>query len=99
MAVDVMIRRKINPGDQANKLVPLILKMRATALGQAGYISGETLCNVENPKECLVISRWESIDDWNRWVHSKERKTLEEKIETLTGEKSDYSVYAPMVPR
>ena len=99
MAVDVLIKRKVKPGHQAKQLVPLILKMRAMALGQAGYISGETLCNVENPEACLVVSRWESIDDWNRWVKSKERTTLEVKIETLTGEKSDYSVYAPMVPR
>jgi len=99
MAVDVLIKRKVKPGHQAKQLVPLILKMRAMALGQPGYISGETLCKVENPEECLVVSRWASIDDWNRWVNSKERKTLEEKIETLTGEKSDYSVYAPMVPR
>jgi antibiotic biosynthesis monooxygenase (ABM) superfamily enzyme len=99
MAIEVMIKRKVKPGHQAKQLVPLILKIRATALSQPGYISGETLCNVENPEECLVISRWETIDDWNRWVNSKGRTEIDNKIESLTGEKSEYTIYAPMVPR
>lgn len=99
MAVEVMIKRSVRPGHQAKQLVPLLLKLRAMALSQSGYISGETLCNLENPEECIVISRWETIEDWNRWVSSKERAAVEEKIESLTGEKSGYSVYAAMVPR
>ena len=99
MAVDVMIKRKITPGHQAKQMVPLLLKMRAMALNQIGYISGETLCNVENPEDCLVISRWQTVEDWYRWFHSSKRSVIEEKIESLTGEKTTYSIYAPMVPR
>ncbi len=99
MAVEVMIKRKVTPGHQAKQLVPLLLKLRAMALSQPGYISGETLCNVDNPEDCIVISRWETVEDWHRWASSKERAKIEEKIESLTGEKADYSVYAAMVPR
>ena len=99
MAIDVMIKRKVKPGHAAKQLVPLILRMRAMALDQPGYISGETLCNVDNPEECIVISRWQSIDDWNRWAKSHRRADIESKIEALAGEKSEYTVYAPMVPR
>ncbi len=99
MAVEVMIKRKVKPGRQAKQLVPLLLKMRAMALNQPGYISGETLCNIDNPEECIVVSRWETVDDWNRWLKSKERAAIEDKIESLIGEKTDYSVYAAMVPR
>jgi len=99
MAVDVMIRRTVKPGHPAKQLVPLLLKLRAMALSQPGYISGETLCNVDNPEECIVVSRWETVEDWQRWVRSRDRAEIEEKIEALTGEKSDYTVYAAMVPR
>jgi heme-degrading monooxygenase HmoA len=97
MAIDVMIKRKVKPGRQAKELVPLILHLRALANYQPGYISGTTLNNLEHPDECLVVSRWESIDDWNTWRQSKQRTAIEQKIEMLTGEKAEYNIYAPMV--
>jgi len=97
MTIDVMIKRKVKQGRQAKELVPLILHLRALATYQSGYISGTTLCNLEHPDECLVVSRWESIDDWNRWRQSKQRSAIEEKIEMLTGEKTEYNIYAPML--
>ena len=97
MAIDIMIKRRVKPGRQAKELVPLILHLRALATYQPGYISGTTLSNVEHPDECLVVSRWESIDDWNRWRQSKQRTEIEQKIEALTGEKTEYNIYAPMV--
>jgi heme-degrading monooxygenase HmoA len=97
MAIDVMIKRKVKPGRQAKELVPLILHLRALADYQPGYTSGTTLSNLEHPEECLVISRWESIDDWNRWRQSKQRSAIEQKIEMLTGEKAEYNIYGSMV--
>jgi heme-degrading monooxygenase HmoA len=99
MAIQVIIKRSVKQGRQAKELVPLILQMRALAMYQPGYISGETLCELEHPGECLVISRWETEDDWNRWAQSKERAEIEKKIEALTGEKPEYHVYASMVAR
>jgi len=98
MAIEVLIKRRVKQGDHANKLVPLILQMRALALHQPGYISGKTLCDLEHPGDCLVISRWETVDDWNRWKQSKERTDIEIKIETLTGE-THYNIYASMTAR
>jgi len=97
MAIDVMIKRRVKPGRQAKELVPLILHLRALATYQPGYISGTTLSNLEHPDECLVVSSWESIDDWNTWRQSKQRTAIEQKIEMLTGEKTEYNIYAPMV--
>ena len=97
MAIEVIIKRKVKAGHQAKQLVPLILKLRAMALNQPGYISGQTLSNIEKPEECIVISRWESIDDWNRWLNSEERSEIDDWIESLTGQPTEYRIYAPMV--
>jgi heme-degrading monooxygenase HmoA len=97
MAIEVFIKRNVKQGDHAKKLVPLILQMRALALHQPGYISGRTLSDIEHPGDCLVISRWETVDDWNRWKQSKERARVESKIEALTGEKGHYKIYATMI--
>lgn len=97
MAIQVIIKRKIRQGFQANKLVPLILQMRARAMYQPGYISGETLCEIEQPGECKVISKWETIEDWNEWAHNNQRLEIK-KIGALIGEKSEVHIYASMVP-
>jgi heme oxygenase (mycobilin-producing) len=98
MAIQVIIKRKVKQGRQAKELVPLILQMRASAMYQPGYISGETLCDTEHPEDCLVISRWETVEDWNNWVLSQERSVIDQKIEILTREKSEYHIFSPMVP-
>ena len=97
MAVEVMIKRKVKQGHQAKQLVPLILQMRALATYQPGYISGKTLCNLKDPEECLVISTWESVEDWDRWRHSWKRAEIEKKIECLTREKTTYEIFSSMV--
>ena len=98
MTIQVVIKRKVKQGRQAKELVPLILQMRALAMCQPGYISGETLCDIEHPGECLVISRWETVEGWNKWFHSQERAKIERKIETVAGKKTEYHIYSPMVP-
>jgi heme-degrading monooxygenase HmoA len=60
---------------------------------QSGYISGETFKRVDRPGENLVISTWQSMDDWRVWVLCDERRGAQEKIDYLLGEKTDYEVY------
>ena len=40
------------------------------------------------PGEYLVISTWNSLDDWNRWLSSEERKNLQKQIDSLLGEET-----------
>ena len=99
MAIEVFIQRKIKQGPQARNVVPLILQLRALATFQPGYISGETFFNLDNPEDCLVVSRWETREDWETWLQSEERSEIQKKIEDLTEEQTEYTIYAPMVPR
>lgn len=48
MAVKVFIKRLV-PQDKAKAMIPLFRQMRASATAQPGYISGETLRNLEKP--------------------------------------------------
>ncbi len=98
MAIQVIIKRKIKQGRQAKEIVPLILQMRTLAMYQPGYISGETMCEIENPGECIVISKWETVEDWKKWAQSSERAIMEEKIEAVMGEKTEYRIYSSILP-
>jgi len=99
MAIEVFIKRNINQGPQARNVVPLILQLRALATFQPGYISGETFFNLDNPEDCLVVSEWQSLEHWYSWMKSEKRAEIQSKIDELTGERTEYSIYAPMVEK
>jgi heme-degrading monooxygenase HmoA len=61
---------------------------------QAGYISGETLQRIDKPGETVVVSTWERVEDWNRWVTSPERSALQVKINNLLGKETKYEIYS-----
>jgi heme-degrading monooxygenase HmoA len=92
MAVKVFIKRKI-PADKAKQMIPLFRQMRIQANKQPGYITGETLRNLEIPEEFIVISTWESSDAWKKWLGSPERKEVEDKINALLGGETKYDIF------
>jgi heme-degrading monooxygenase HmoA len=93
MAVKVLIKRKV-PEGKAAELRALLIELRSLTMSQPGYISGETLKRFDKPGETLVIGTWESADDWRTWVMSKERTDIQDKIDLLLGEKTEYEIYA-----
>ena len=92
MSVKILIKRNV-PEDKAKKMLPLFKQMRVMANSQPGYISGETMRRLDLPDEFLVISYWQSSDDWEKWVQSNERKEVQAKIDALLGGKTDYEIY------
>ena len=92
MAVKILIRRSV-PEAKAKEMIPLFRKMRALANKQPGYITGETMRNLEKPDEFLVISSWETSNDWKRWVQSSERQKIQSQIDKLLGGKTEYEIF------
>ena len=92
MAVKIIIKRKVAKEKEA-QLLPLLIQLRALATAQLGYISGETMRNVDDPEESLVISTWQSVDNWKTWLKSKQRAEIQDKIDALLGEKTQYNIY------
>ena len=95
MAVKILIKRSISQ-EIAPVVRPLLVELRAHAMKQPGYISGETLKSIDTPGEYLVISTWESLDEWNKWHNSQERKILEDRIDSLGGKSAAYTPYVQL---
>jgi len=95
MAVKILIKRSIGQ-EVAPVIRPLIIELRTHAMKQPGYISGETLKCIDRPGEYLVISTWQSLDDWNMWLNSQERKILEDKIDSVSGKATEYTTYVQL---
>jgi heme-degrading monooxygenase HmoA len=92
MAVKIFIRRVIAE-ERINDLLPLFRRLRNLATNQPGYISGETLKRIDHPGEYLVISTWQSLDDWRQWVVSRKRIEVQNEIDTRMDEASIYEIY------
>ena len=92
MAVKIIIKRSIPP-EKSGQLMSLFKKLRSLAMNQPGYISGETLQNVDTPGEIVVISTWQTVDEWQRWVTHKERLKIQSQIDMLLDIKTEYTVY------
>jgi len=92
MAVKVFIKRLV-PQDKARAMIPLFRQMRASAATQSGYITGETLKSLDKPEEFMVISTWQSSEDWKKWLQSKKRNEVQSKIDELLGGETEYDIY------
>lgn len=92
MAIRVIITRKVERGRQRD-LLPLLMELRTKAVNQKGYISGETLRGIDDPEEFLVISTWNSYDDWKAWEGKPERMKIQAEIDTILEEKTIAKAY------
>ena len=41
-----------------------------------GYLSGDSLVDMQRPNHYMVVTRWANEDAWNRWFVSGERQRL-----------------------
>ena len=93
MTVKIFIKRNVSSSNVL-ELTVLLKKLRSLTLNQDGYIYGETLRRVDREDECMVISTWRSLDDWNAWLNNEQRTSIQNEIDALLGEKTEYAVYA-----
>ncbi|MFO7667742.1 MAG: antibiotic biosynthesis monooxygenase [Desulfobacterales bacterium] len=76
------------------RLSEMLLELRTMAHHQPGYISGETLRNVHDQEEYMVISTWKSLEDWERWFGNEKRAELEGKVDAMLGSSTVYKVFS-----
>ena len=88
----VIIERHLKEG-KSKSLVPLLRELRAAALQQPGYITGETMVSTQDPSIVATLSTWRSLDDWKAWENSEARKKLSPQIERLLRKKPKVSIY------
>ena len=92
MPIQVIIKRKWQI-DKPEALFPLLTELRSLAKKQPGFISGETLRSLDDPENYMVVSKWETADDWQKWLQSKERRDLQGQVDSLIGEKTFYEMF------
>lgn len=92
MIAKILIKRRFKEGHEP-QIVALLNEIRTRALNQPGYMSGETLVKSGYPNNMVVISSWQSLDDWYRWRDCEERRKFEAMLEMYQERPTDYDEY------
>ena len=92
MAVKVLINRLFIE-DEIEDALPLLKELRIKAMDNPGYISGESLVNHYDPRNIMIISTWQTFDDWINWKESDEKESAEAKLEKFLQEPTKYEIY------
>ncbi len=92
MIIKIIIDRQFKKVPSADD-IRIFNDLRIRAMGQNGYISGETLVDAEDNKKIVVLSVWSSVDDWETWRNSRERANLETRLTPHLEEPSKIRVF------
>jgi len=92
MAIKIVISRTVTI-IQEPSVKPIFSELHLLAWKSNGYISGETLVNVSNPDNSIIISSWQTIEDWERFQAMEEVRQLHAKVEQILGTKTVQTIY------
>ncbi len=53
------------------------------AIVAPGFISGESRKDIMNHRHRFILCTWRSMQDWQRWQQSPERKSMMEKLNLM----------------
>ena len=94
MPIKVLIKRKFPRDKKREKeLFRYIKDIRRLVPQQAGYISGEYLKSIDDKDEITTISTWFSVEDWETWFETEDRKKIQSGIDSIPGVTTEYSIY------
>ena len=93
MAVKILIKRKFKDGNM-QAASRLLINNRNGAMIQPGYISSETLRNIDDRNQVVVVSMWEKIEAWNAWKNSETRTANEAEFKDYLIEEAEYEHYS-----
>jgi heme-degrading monooxygenase HmoA len=92
MVVKIIIDRKVKKGKES-EFFELLKELRSKAVSSKGYISGETLRALSDPRNYIVVSTWQSTEDWKNWEEGPERRKIQAKIEKLMVRPTKREIY------
>ncbi len=94
MNVKVISRRTFKRSN-SEKLIPLLRKLREQAEMAKGFVSRKTYSKLDDPDHFIIISEWQTADDWSNWMYQPEVREIQWQIDSLIGEKTFFDIYRP----
>ena len=89
MAVRVLIKRGFKEKD-IGKISKMLITTRYGAMEQEGYISSETMWDLDDSQRVVVSSMWQNIESWNSWKSSEKRKAIQSQFSDYLDGPTEY---------
>jgi len=89
--IQVLIERNIAAGmettyeREARKVIQQTYQAR-------GFISGETFRDIKRPNRYFVMSKWRTLQDWQNWQQSEERRSIIDQLNPILDERERVTV-------
>lgn len=97
MLAKVLIKRRFKKG-KSKEVIALLNEFRSGAMNRKGYVSGHTLVAADDPQTLLVISTWQSLEDWLAWKNGRTRKSFEAMMEVYQEGATEFEEYILQAP-
>ena len=92
MAIKILIKRHFKEGS-TEQAFALIKNFRQDAMNRSRYISGETWTNHYDSCQIVVVSTWQTIEDWILWEESDEREMHKDKLKDILRTPAQFGIY------
>lgn len=77
-------------------LEPILMQLRSHAMQYPGYIGAENLVSEEDFSVVVMISTWETIENWKAWVESRRTRDLLRQAKTVVIQAARVTAYRTM---
>jgi len=75
---------------------PILMKLRSHAMQYPGFVSAENLVSDVDSSVVVMMSTWETIDNWRTWLKSRITQNLLRQDKELAMEKPRVTAYRIM---
>ena len=77
-------------------LEPILMQLRSHAMQYPGYIGAENLVSEEDFSVVVMISTWETLENWKAWVESRRTRDLLRQAKTVVMQAARVTAYRTM---
>lgn len=75
---------------------PILMQLRSHAMQYPGYIGAENLVSEEDFSVVVMISTWETLENWKAWVESRRTRELLRQAKTVVMQAARITAYRTM---
>lgn len=90
--IKVIVERRVKKGNEV-AFHQLLREVKSAATLYPGYISGETLTAVDDPRRTLVVANFTDMESFQKWQENPERLKIIARIDSLLEGPPVTSVY------
>ena len=78
---------------QGADMESILVRLRADAMQYPGFVSAENLISRRDSAVVLVISTWNTAEDWKEWEQSKARVGLLKEAQAILEDETKATIY------